>query len=57
VSQIARIADFITHGFNFRKHTGMGVLDIEKAYDTLWLAGLTLQINFTSLAGLSSFLP
>jgi len=44
VSQLARIADFITHGFNFRKHTGMGILDIEEAYDTVWLAGLLFKL-------------
>jgi hypothetical protein len=31
VSQLARITDFITHGFNLRKHIGMVLLDIEKA--------------------------
>jgi len=31
VSQLARITDFITHGFYLRKHTGVVLLDIEKA--------------------------
>jgi hypothetical protein len=40
VSHLARIIDFITHGFNLHKHTGMVLLDIEKAYNTVWLNGL-----------------
>jgi len=34
VSQLARITNFITHGFNLSKHSGMILLDTEKAYDT-----------------------
>jgi hypothetical protein len=44
VSQLARITDFITHGFNLRKHTGMVLLDIEKAYDTVRLNGLLFKL-------------
>jgi len=44
VSQLARIADFITHDVNLRKHTGMVLLDIEKDYDTVWLNGLLFQL-------------
>jgi hypothetical protein len=42
VSQPARITNFITHGFNLRKQTGLVLPDIEKAFDTLWLNGLLL---------------
>lgn len=30
-AQLASITDFITHGYNLRKHTGMVILDLEKA--------------------------
>jgi hypothetical protein len=39
VCQLTRITDCITRGFNFRKQTGMVLLDIEKAYNTVWLNG------------------
>ena len=44
LSQSARITNLITQGFNLRKHTGLVLLDIEKACDTLWLNGLLLKL-------------
>jgi hypothetical protein len=44
VSQLARITDFITHAFNLRKHTGMVLLDTEKAYDTVRLNDLLFNL-------------
>ena len=44
VSQLARISDYITNGFNLHKHTGMVLLDLEKAYDTVWLSGLLYKL-------------
>jgi len=43
-SQLSRITDFITHGFNLRKHTGMFLLDIEKVYDTEWINELLFKL-------------
>jgi hypothetical protein len=44
LSQPARIINFITHGFNLRKYTGLVLLDIEKACDTLWLNVLLFKL-------------
>ena len=43
-SQLARIADFITHGFNLRKYTGLVLLDTVNVYDTVWLNGLLFKL-------------
>ena len=37
ISQLARITDYISNGFKLHKHTGMVSLDLEKAYDTMWI--------------------
>jgi hypothetical protein len=55
VAQLARITDYITHGFNVHKHTGMVLLDLEKAYDTVWIQGL-LYLPTYLLYILSAFL-
>ena len=44
VSQLTRIVDHISHGYNLRKHTGMALLDLEKAYDTVWITGLLYKL-------------
>ena len=61
VAQLARIIDYITNGFNLHKHTGMLLLDIEKAYDTVWITGLlykliTLKVPMYLLWILTAFL-
>ena len=45
ISQLARIVDHISHGYNLRKHTGMALLDLEKAYDTVWITGLLCKLT------------
>jgi hypothetical protein len=44
VSQLTRIVDHISHGYNLCKHTGMALLDLEKAYDTFWITGLLYKL-------------
>jgi hypothetical protein len=44
VSQLARISDYITNGYNLNKHTDMVSLDIEKAHDTVWINGLLYKL-------------
>jgi hypothetical protein len=39
--QVQRIVKFIKNGFRQKLSTGMLLLDIEKAYDTVWHDGLT----------------
>ena len=43
VSQLARIADHVSNGYNLHKH-GMVLLDIEKAYDTVWIYGFLYKL-------------
>ena len=49
VSQLARISDYISNGYNLHKHTGMVSLDIEKAYDTAWIYGLMYKLIFLKI--------
>jgi len=44
VSQLARITDYISRGYNLHKHSGMVFLDLDKAYDTVWIHGLLYKL-------------
>lgn len=44
VTQLFRVLDSITHNFNLNKHTGMVLLDIEKAFDCVWIKGLIYNL-------------
>ena len=44
VFHLARITNFITHGFNLRKHIGIILLDNEEASNTVWLNGQLFKL-------------
>ena len=44
LSALPRIADFVTHGFNFKNHTGVVLLGIENACDSVWISGLLCKL-------------
>jgi len=43
-SQLAQITDYISNSSNLHKHSGMVLLDLEKAYDTVWIHGLLYKL-------------
>jgi hypothetical protein len=44
ISQLAQITDYISNGYNLHKHSGMVLLDLEKAYNTVWIHGLLYKL-------------
>lgn len=61
VQQLVRVTEHITHQINLKESTGMFLLDIEKAFDTVWHAGLlhklyTYGVNLALIKLISSYL-
>jgi hypothetical protein len=44
IAQFTRLTDYITHGYNINKHTGLVKLDLEIAFDTVWMQGLLYKL-------------
>lgn len=51
--QLARVAEIIEKGFEDKKYTAAGFLDVARAFDTVWLQGLKYKLHH---AGLSRYL-
>jgi hypothetical protein len=44
VQQLTRVVEYITLNFNLKLFTGMALLDIEKAFDSVWHTGLLVKL-------------
>lgn len=56
-SQLTRLTEYITHGDNIEKHTGLITLDLEKAYDSVWIQGLLVKLITLKISTLPDILP
>ena len=41
---MARITSDVIEGFNQRRHTAMALIDLERAFDRVWPAGLLYKL-------------
>lgn len=44
IQQLARVSELVAHNLNLGNHCGMFLLDLEKAFDTVWHHGLLHKI-------------
>lgn len=49
VQQLARITNYISYNFNIKHSTSMVLLDIEKAFDTVWHQGWIYKLQKLSI--------
>jgi len=47
--QVLRLTEFVTRGFNERRHSGAIFIDIEKAFDKVWHTGLYYKLFYYKL--------
>lgn len=45
VQQLTRVTEYITLNYNLKLNTAMALLDIEKAFDTVWHTGLLVKLH------------
>lgn len=48
VHQLTRVTEDISRAFNTKKYTAMALLDLEKAFDTVWMDGLIYKLYITN---------
>lgn len=46
--QLTRVAEFIARRFNEHRYTAAALLDLEKAFDTVWIKGLLHKLHKTN---------
>ena len=49
--QIIRVTEYITRNFNWKYNTGAVLLDVEKAFDSVWINGLLRKLIEAKISG------